>query len=292
MTKRLAVAIVHGIGAQDPDFAAPIEARLRTLFGALIAPYSKDPQHELVVKPVYWAPALQRDEDLLRSRLGKTGRFDYKRLRNFMINFAADAIAYQPTGDDRQAYAEIHRIFAATLSHLALEAGDSAPLAIIAHSLGTVITSNYLYDLQNDAGKNLVPVSVKAVMGDTPLEWGETLAFLCTAGSPIALWSLRYHDFGTSIEMPHPHFAEHYPKVLAEWLNFYDKDDVIGYPLKGLNETYAAAVTEDRQVNVGRLLSFWNPTSHSYYLEDRDVILPIADSLARIWKEANAIEQP
>jgi hypothetical protein len=289
MSKRLAVAIVHGIGAQDPNFAAPVEARLRALFGALIVPYSKDPQHELVVKPVYWAPALQRDEDLLRSRLGKSGRFDYKRLRNFMINFAADAIAYQPTGHDRQAYAEIHRLYAEALSYLALEAGADAPLCIIAHSLGTVITSNYLYDLQNDKEKNVIPLSVKAVMGETPLEWGETLTSLYTAGSPIALWSLRYRDFGTAIRMPHPKLASHYPTVRPEWINFYDKDDVIGYPLKALNETYAAAVTEDRQVNVGSLLAFWNPTSHSHYLDDRDVLGPIADSLARVWQEANGI---
>lgn len=286
-THKIALAVVHGIGEQEPEFAKPVAAKLTAHFIRHLAPYTEKPETELVIKPVYWAPALQRDEDLLRLRLSKAGSFNYKKLRNFMINFAADAIAYQPADDERQTYAEVHRIFAETLSHLALEAGESAPLIIVAHSLGTVITSNYIYDLQNDARKPLIPVSVRAAMGDTALERGETLARLFTAGSPIALWSLRYRNFGRAIAMPPPSLKNHHPEVNASWINFYDPDDVIGYPLKTLNESYEASVTEDRAVNVGTLLSYWNPLSHSHYLEDKDVVPVIAENAADIWKSVN-----
>jgi len=37
------------------------------------------------------------------------------------------------------------------------------------------------------------------MIGNTPLERGETLTLLYTLGSPIAIWSLRYPDFGVPI---------------------------------------------------------------------------------------------
>lgn len=288
-TKRIAVAVVHGIGNQKSDFADSFSVQLKKYFAKSISAFVKDPEAELVIKPVYWAPVLARDEDLLRLRLKKGGRMDYKGLRNFMLDFAADAVAYQPTASDKQAYAEIHGVFAQTLSYLALEAGSDAPLAVVSHSLGTVISSNYIYDLQNDAGKALVPVSVKAAMGVSPLERGDTFSRFYTLGSPIALWGLRYNDFGVSIQMPPEKLHTHHPNVKGEWLNFYDPDDVIGYPLKSVNSSYDRSVTKDVQVNIGGLLSFWNPLSHSYYLDDKSVIVPVAQSLVSLWKEANGV---
>jgi hypothetical protein len=288
-TQRIALAIVHGIGKQEPDFAIPVSNKIRAYFAKKIEKYSKDPKEQIVIKSVHWAPALQRSEDILRLRLKKGGPLDYTGLRDFMVNFAADAIAYQPTGSSIQTYTEVHRIFAETLSYLALETGSRAPLAIVSHSLGTVISSNYIYDLQNDEQKKLVPMSVKAIMTGSELEKGDTFARFFTLGSPIALWSLRYGDFGSPIKVPSSLCREHYPKLSGEWLNFYDEDDVIGYPLKTLNEYYAKAVTKDRAVNVGGLFSFWNPLSHSHYWNDGKVLGEIADSLADMWKKANGI---
>lgn len=291
MPQRIAVAIVHGIGEQKPDFAAGIICELLERFTKLVKSHTTHPQAELVMEPVYWAPVLQQDENELWKRLLAGGELDFIGLRRFMVNFAADAIAYQPVPGERFTYEKIHAEMARAISRLATGAGPDAPLCVIAHSLGTVIASNYFYDLQTDARKRLIPSAARKEMGKTPIERGETFTSLYTFGSPIALWSLRYSEFGRPIKVPSPKLSGHHPGLEAEseWINFYDKDDVIGYPLKKLNDAYRQAVKKDIQVNAGGWLSSWNPLSHNGYWTDNDVTRPIAEGLARVWKRANGV---
>lgn len=102
-----------------------------------------------------------------------------------------------------------------------------------------------------------------------------------------AIWSLRYRDFGVSIRVPSPALAKHHRGLTGEWVNYYDEDDVIGYPLKTLNGAYRKVVKADRGVNAGGLLSAWNPASHLGYWTDNDVTTPIAGALARTWRAVN-----
>lgn len=291
---KIAVAIIHGIGAQKPNFAEPMRKELTKRFAALIEGLTARPAAELVIEPVYWAEVLQAEEDKLWACLAAGSRMNFKALRRFMVNFAADAIAYQPAPRERNAYEKIHQELARTLNRLAVTAGADAPLVVIAHSLGTVIASNFLYDLQKQTEnrrRRFLPAAVRQTMEATPLTWGETFTAFYTFGSPIALWSLRYREFGQPIRVPSPALAAHHPRLpaVAEWINFYDPDDIIGYPLKQLNEAYRAVVTEDRRVNVGGALSSWNPLSHNAYWTDNDVTKPIAAGLARLWLRANGL---
>ena len=285
MSEHIAVAVVHGIGMQDPDFATRFQENLIRQLAQELGPEVQDPAGEVILKPVYWSPVLQNLEDELWKRLKESGDLDFMELRKFLVYFAADAFAYQPTPKDRTVYDSIHTIFAETLRGLATEAGDRAPLCVIAHSLGSVVASNYFYDLQK--GADMVSEPVRNQMGDTPLERGETFSHFYTLGSPIAIWSLRYADFGMPIAVPSPKLSEHHPRLEGEWVNFYDEDDVCGFPLKTLNSLYRERVKADVAVNVGGLLTSWNPASHLGYWEDNDVVRPIAKSLARAWRSIN-----
>jgi hypothetical protein len=278
MTRKIAVAVIHGIGSQTADFAD-------TLIDQLTRWCSPKTGLDVVIRPVHWANVLLAEEIALITRLHAGGTLRFPLLRGFMVNFIADAVAYQVTPHDRETYDAIHAVFAAGLRDLAAAAGADAPLCIIAHSLGSIIASNYIYDLQH---QRLLSDEVRAQMADSPLERGETLALLYTLGSPLALWSLRYHDFGKPIMFPPPQLATHCPPDMpAEWINFYDPDDVISAPLKTLNEQYADVVTEDRAVNVGGIIEQWNPLSHLRYLSDKDVVRPIADRLIAVWSALN-----
>jgi hypothetical protein len=279
--KSLAIAIVHGIGRPEPDFADEIMAALRERFR------KKTGVDGLLMKPVFWAPVLQDAENELWKRLSTGGPMDFMKLRRFMVDFAADAIAYQPQPREKDVYEGVHAAFAKTLNSLAKEAGEDAPLGIISHSLGTVISSNFIYDLQTQPKRKVIPKTVRNEMDNTPLEKGETLACFYTLGSPIALWSLRYKDFGRPVSVPAPKFKNHHANGQGEWINFYDQDDVIGYPLKSVNEAYRKAVKEDRAVNVGGWLSSWSPASHTEYWSDDDVLDPIVESLAKLWNSIN-----
>ena len=214
-------------------------------------------------------------------RVGSEHELDWGSLRNVMISFVGDGIAYEPTAHDRGVYDLIHGVMAQALHRLALQAGSSAPLSVIAHSLGTVIASNYLYDLSRP---QLVSDEVKAHMDDVPLERGETLVHFFTLGSPLAVWALHHDDFGRPLTVPSTGLAAHHPHLEGVWLNFFDRDDVIAYPLRQLNEAYAAAVTEDVDVNAGGLVTRETPLSHNGYMTDAEVIDRIAVTLAETWR--------
>lgn len=280
MGRKIAVAVIHGIGKQTPNFAEKMLFELNQHFGPEMI-------EDVIIRTVFWAPVLQKDEEELLRRTELGGPLHFPETRRFLIDFLADALAYQPTGDDRRAYDGIHAVFAATLADLAATAGPDAPLCVIAHSLGTIIASNYLYDLQVDPFKHLISDDVRGLIHDTPLEKGHTLALLYTLGSPIALWSLRYREFGRPINVPSPRLRDFHAEIEGEWVNYYDQDDVVGYPLKALNGHYAQVVTRDAQVNAGNLIQFWNPMSHLGYWTDRDVVEPMAKKLIEVWKAIN-----
>jgi hypothetical protein len=284
----VALAIVHGVGIQGADFAEPMIRELRKRFAQELGISKEEADGALVVESVHWAPVLQEPQALLRERVGAEHALDYEKLRGFMVDFAGDAIAYQPTPRRREVYDAVHAVLAQSLRRLAVAAGGKAPLAVVAHSLGTIISSNYLYDLSQRRRRGMVSKAVRDVKGDTPLENGDTLTLLYTMGSPIAIWSLRYDDFGVPIPVPAPKLGHHHPGLAGEWVNFYDPDDVIGYPLRPLNDAYARSVTLDESVNVGSALTSWNPLSHGAYWTDDDVTRPIARALTRVWRHINA----
>lgn len=278
---RIAVAIVHGIGQQGSNFADPLCSRLQDFLRPVCG-------GDVVFQSVYWSPIIKRRERELFQRVRRGGPLSFSLARGFLISYLGDAIAYQITPSDRRAYDLIHEVFADALRALADEAGPDAPLCVIAHSLGSIIASNYLYDLQEEFHRPIVPDSVRARMGDTPLERGETLSLFYTLGSPLALWSLRYPDFGRPVEVPSPRLARYHPDLDGEWVNFYDKDDVVATPLKPLNDDYGRVVKEDRPLNVGTWLTRWNPFSHLSYWTNPALIERVAAGLIRTWKIANA----
>ncbi len=286
MSTKIAVAIVHGVGITKPDFAEEMIEEIKERFTKQTG---LDAGAALVFRPIYWGHILQQPEDELWRRMKQGGDLDFTSLRRFMVSFAADALAYQPAEGERDKYEEIHAVYARELCWLADNAGADAPLIVIAHSLGTIITSNYFYDLTKF--RRLVAENVRDEMNTkrTPLERGETLACLYTLGSPIALWSLRYDDFGRPIEVPAAAFKDHHPALVPHtgWENFYDPDDIIGYPLKTLNAAYGTAVKRDVPVNAGGLFTSWNPGSHVAYWTDNDVTVPVTEKLVAIW---NALE--
>lgn len=300
MPHPIAIAFIHGIGRTRPGYSAGMQRALKRRFAACVRnemPAARgrtgrnsrlDPCTQIVFEEVNWSAALQHRENRLWQRLKAADGMHYAKLRRFLVDFAADAIAYQPAVSDRTAYDAVHRQVAATLARLAERAGPRAPLCIIAHSLGTVIATNYIYDLVK-RHDSFMGRSVSAVINGTPLERGETVALLYTMGSPIALWSLRYPRFGEPVRLPTASLARHHPSLQAKWINLYDPDDVVGYPLRPLNAAYRAAVTEDRPVGVGWFLTSWNPLCHLGYWNNAGVADLIAKSLADVWRRSTGL---
>lgn len=279
MSRKLAVAIIHGIGRQDKDFASGMIELLRKNFASKVGDLIDDPSSQLIFQPIHWSKVLEDREETLYKKIVRDTKLDYQRLRKFFIHYVGDVIAYQPVESAKHNYERIHENIAENLSTLAQNAGSHAPLCIISHSLGSVLASNFFYDLQFKQNPNNTKL--------TPLEKGDTLTLFYTLGTALPLWSLRYHNFDRPLNIPSPKLKKYYENVKGEWINFYDNDDVLGYPLKTINDVYKNAVNEDREVNVGNLLTSWNPLCHTSYFTDRDVINGIVEGLVRTWRQVN-----
>nr|WP_263323783.1 chemotaxis protein [Neobacillus sp. Marseille-Q6967] len=278
MTKKIAVAIIHGIGRQMDDFAMEMEEELKKHFAKSLIKLDSsisDPASQLVIKPICWAEIFEEPERILWGKF-QARDLDYILLRETMIHVFADAIAYQKSSTQKNFYKKIHDKIDEKLKELADETGaGDAPLCVISHSLGTVIASNHFYDLQQGKRKN-EPL-------ENPLMKGETLTLFFTMGSPISLWSISYDEFDSPVEVPAKAIKQRYPN-LGKWINFYDRDDIIAYPLEPL---YGGQSVKDEQVNAGGMITGWNPLSHGGYWTDKKVIKPIVNELVNTWKEIN-----
>lgn len=295
MSAKIAVAIAHGIcvgnefdETESSKYAGGMAQALKLKL-ADIAGQSGDEEEKiawadskLAISAINWTPVLRDERKNLYEKLGVDRLDSFFGLREFIFQAIADSLTYQVTQskiEDLWSYAGIHTCFANSLNELAREeeAGSDAPLCIIAHSLGTVIASNYIYDLQSH--------KAQIEIGNTPLEKGETLTSVYTLASQIPFWSLQHPNFDQPIQVPSESLALYYSDLKGEWINFFNKSDIMGYPLRSLNQSYSAAVTEDREVNDGGLLQSWNPLSHCSYWTSESVIETIATGLHDILQQ-------
>ncbi|WP_257347110.1 chemotaxis protein [Pseudalkalibacillus decolorationis] len=286
MSKSIAVAVIHGAGIQRDDFAEILIENLQKSLKKRLE--KEDYQYtgeEFIFQPVYWGKVFNARESELWENMQKGGNLDFKRLRKFFIEFLGDAVAYQPTKKGYQNYERVHEIYNKTLKELSQKAGEKAPLAVIGHSLGSVITSNFFYDLQERP--NQMRYLTEMLENATPLERGDTLAQFISLGSPLALWSLRYASFDRPIQVPAPEFSNVYPNGKGSWINIYDRDDILAFPMRTLSDAYESAVKEDIEMNVGNVLTSWNPASHLGYVKDKDILDLLTDQLIQLWSSVN-----
>jgi hypothetical protein len=302
---RIAVLFIHGVEIRDPRYAQNATKMLRTEYRRACKKNESAPQLE--VEAAYWIPVVADSLDKVAQRafgdrftdwtrhldrlvhridngsflamlpllvsgllwrLPRLPKVHWPTLRWAFTYFVGDLVAYQDAEDTDGNYHAIHGCIDDALAKLA-ERAPGAPLCVIAHSLGTVIASDHFYDLQH--AEPDFP---------TALQRGETLTFLYTLGSPIALWMVRYPSFDKPIGLPGRDHGSPETRGAAEWVNFYDPDDIVAYPLKALNEQYRRAVDRDQVVRVGAPILARTPVSHVAYLNSPRIIRPIAERLA------------
>jgi len=252
------IAVIHGMGSQKPGYSVPMRDEINHRLGADAS--------RVKWKEIYWANILeQREKDYLTAA-NTNNDMDWISLRRFMIRAFGDASAYRKTHDpNNSAYHDIHEKVRAAIA--ALDDGSNAPLIVMAHSLGGHIMSNYIYDIQQSA-------SVVAA-GSSDFQQMKTLAGMITFGCNIPFFTLAYKKTDIQpISFPGVGLTPA-QRSKAKWLNFYDPDDVLGYPLKAINQKYNRVVADDISINVGGILSSWNPMSHQKYWTDNDFTKPV-----------------
>ena len=277
MPKKLAVAVIHGIGAQGvsqppdsavPSFSKELHKRVRREVG------SGQFDQDISWREIFWADILQTRQDRYLSAIKRRTRYDD--MRKFVFQNLGDASAYQKTADPvDNTYEKIHKRAEKTIRQLDQDTEDGAPMVILAHSLGGHIISNYIYDTQKP------PATPNRSFREL-----RTVAALVTFGCNLPLFTLSY--------APERIFPIRFPgtdlppekRLKPWWYNYYDKDDVLGYPLKDIGPRYAAMVErgemKEVSINAGTLFTAWNPMSHNGYWRDDDFYRPVAKLLKKL----------
>ncbi len=276
--KKIYVLIVHGIGRPLPGYAAPLMQGLREKFNFFLQTQLKskaDFSNELDMREVIWDGVLAENQAKLagllkkgfndnqahgfRSVLTKVFSFVTRPLLKLRTDFAAEAIGDIIGYKNSEAYPRIQQCFVDVIDRilpLSINPADKQHLTVIAHSLGTVISSDFIYDRQKKFG-----------------QVHENFAFcnLFTLGSPLALFALQYgiELFKSPIRLE---------DSSGQWINIFDLDDPVAYPLKNLNKAYNQAVSADQEVNTGGF-----GISHTRYFENSNVQELIAKKLAQDW---------
>ena len=231
---KLGVLFIHGIGSQDVDFADGMIEKLRESF--------IDPD-AVQFQTVHWAPLIEEKSQAMWKRLN-TRKLGWKAFRKHFINTLGDATAY-----NNEMYDSVHSCIEDSMLGLKhkLNYHPFTPVIVVAHSLGCAMITDYIWDRQHtdDMVRDRFMLPVKAIF---------------TMGCNIPVFALA-HDPIQAIDASG-----------IKWVNLYDKDDIMGYPLQPISESYAAAVDDDVEVNIGRWWTSWNPLSHNDYWTDSDVI--------------------
>lgn len=271
MAKKIGVLIVHGIGNQPAGYADDMIAELRDRLA------DKGVDGKFAFKAAYWGDVLAAREDELYRNLESTGASMWwkKARRNIVINAFGDAIAYAGCFTQGSwAYDAIHRAIARDLETLAELAGnDRAPLVLLTHSLGCQIMSNYLWDHRNGPDDKR--------FGRSALARGDTLAMWITFGCNIPLFLLARHEdevhpVGVPGVLARSAFTRTPPKEALRWYNYYDPDDLLGFPLRGL-PGFADCVAEDVAIDTGTIIG-----AHMDYWTDNAFTKPVTEHLAAL----------
>ena len=259
---RLAVLAIHGIGETRRGYSQQLEKHLRRAIGKKVS-------DELCFVEIDYQQHLQDNQDRLWKRIRPGLRWIF--IRRFLLSYFGDAAAVLYHSRELDSiYLKVQRtIHDAAAQALGQLEDSERPVVIIAQSLGCQTISSYLWDAQHRKG-------IWALQHATShTESPEREAFLklstsryfLTTGCNIPLIVSGLTNV-TPIDRPGPHFR---------WLNYYDQDDPLGWPLKDLySYSSTSARPEDVVVNVGNPFISWNPLAHGAYWTSASFIRPAA----------------
>lgn len=237
---------------------------------------------KLVFGFIYYQSVLQRQQEEIFIRTKPL--IDWMKLRKFLLYGFSDAASLEhKKSDPKSAYHLTQKVIQEELDRVFFKAGEKAvPVVIIAQSLGCQVISNYIWDAT--PGKpSPPPHGIWAQPGGNKsgsekdiFRRLRTLARLYTTGCNIPIF-VAGHERIVAIDKPNEGFR---------WHNFYDEDDVLGWPLKPLSPSYEKLV-EDIEVNagggvLGAIMNSWTPFSHGEYWEDGEVLKHLVGTIEEL----------
>ena len=270
----LAIIAVHGMGDTKRNFDQRLKKEIRDRVG-------DDRWQNLVWRQVYFQDILQENQERVMQDSMRQANVDWIRLRRFLLYGFSDAATMQARPHlPGSVYQQIQQRILNVLEDALKVLGDpKKPVVVISHSLGCQVVSNFIWDAQStkkvesgvfrsDSAKPIGKTSL-----DDKFRRLKTLRYWFTSGCNIPI-------FVAGLPKKEIHPVETNSRGWRfRWENYYDPDDVLGWPLQPLSSEYRTAVAVDRDINAGGLVSSWTPMSHLGYWKDDDFLDPIENAL-------------
>ena len=274
MNKDVAVIAIHGMGDTQKTFADDLKEKL-------VDRLDQSNWSRVHFDTIFYQNILQNNEKVVFEKMRK--KVDYVKLRRFLLYGISDAAGLERNAhEDDSPYEQAQKVILETLIRCGEKLGSfEKPLIIVAHSLGCQVLSNYIWDSQATEPKQGV---WKGKQPDNTLKDNfyrlKTLRGLYTSGCNIPIFVAGFPmDEIRAVTTSEQGYN-------FRWHNYYDEDDVLGWPLKPLSSSYKKEIHKDYAINAGSgffdtLLKSWNPLSHNGYWKDSQFIHPLSDEIEK-----------
>jgi hypothetical protein len=259
LQEKCAVLVLHGIGRQSPPQIPGTPTYSRSLYRNTLKALRKclpNADNQVYWKEVHYAGLFNDIQQDYYARLGRGVK--RSRLRQLMIENFGDAAAYHSAANmqPNSTFERVQACIARALKELERKVPAGTPIIVVAHSLGGKVTADYLR-YRAPHHEQLVGLA--------------SLHSVVTFGCNIPLFHLGSEFEGISP----PKHPGNCPKERPWWINLYDRDDVLGYPLaptgKGYQNMAKAGELIDIEVNAGNIFTRWNTLSHMQYWSHKRV---------------------
>ncbi|MFP4483833.1 MAG: hypothetical protein ACLFO1_03165 [Spirochaetaceae bacterium] len=231
MASQLVILAIHGIGDQTADYADDLKQKLKMeLRRRGVRRYG--------FHFAYYQDLFQEQQDALWERVSAAD-MGLKRTRGFALKYFGDALSYQYRSEGRNSlYRQVHDRLRVAIAEANEDLNEGGSLVILAQSFGAHVLSNYIWDLQRGTG-------IWERGRPRPQDRLGSLKLLITTGCNIPLFASGVEKI-EAFDKPNDDFT---------WINFYDRRDPLGWPLKPLSRdfenSYDNVVTADVPVGAG-----------------------------------------
>lgn len=279
--QKIGVIVIHGVGSQggarpkatdDLTFSEDMARRVRRKLA--------NDADRIAWREVFWSDILQPRQQAYLNEIRDKTNADTP--RGFVMSAMSEAAAYRKTTDgSAPLYEQIHSRLELAIRDIEADIGPDGQLLILAHSLGGHVISNYIYDLQrfeSRTGERRFSSSLQNM---------RTVAGLMTFGCNIPVFLFGHRpDEVTPIGYPGVDLPND-QQIMTWWQNFYDKQDVLAYPLGPAAPCYAKMVSDrhlrDVPIHLGApQMQSWDPLTHGSYWDDAELIAPVAHYIGKM----------
>lgn len=265
MTKTIALITIHGMGDTKREYYVEFYDKIKKSLG-------NSTWDKVIFKHLYYQDILQVNQENVFQSM--RDQIDWMKLRKFLLYGFSDAasLEYKKEAIDSSYFRTQKMIMQSMDEIFDASAQKEIPVVVIAQSLGCQVMSSYIWDAdpvrQATNGIWSAPLNDGVTKGSPRDNFRRmrSLQRLYTTGCNIPIF-VSGHKTIEAISPPGQSF---------KWHNFFDEDDVLGWPLQPLSPSYDKLV-EDIPINagegiIGTIFKSWNPISHGQYWTDSEVI--------------------